>query len=70
MSPFTEKMSSVRAVSLLAMIATLCVAVFIFRQEPAWPRLFEAALMFLLGNYSSRSQTPTNPTPAPGGKSP
>ena len=68
MNRFADKMGSIRAVSLLAMVVTLCAAVFLLRQEPAWPRLFEAALMFLLGNYSGRTQTPQNPTQANGVK--
>lgn len=62
MSRLADKLGSIRALCMLLMVSALCVACFVLQGEPAWPRLFESALMFLLGNYAGRGSQNQNPT--------
>jgi len=55
------KATSVRAACLMLMVATLCVMVFV-SQTPEWQRVFEGALLALLGNYLGRNHEPPKPT--------
>lgn len=73
MNRFADKMGQIRAISLLALIVTLCVAFCAFGAatlcgvavDPVvWQRiveLFAGALTFLLGNYAGRPQVPEAP---------
>lgn len=53
MSRILAKLSSVCALCTLVMVLTLCILA--LRQPEFWQKLFEASLMFLLGNYVGRN---------------